>query len=317
MNILKTFVESLGNFKTAKLESGLMRVHAHNDKFVLGLVCNESCVSGSVRTKDGNTLYQTKKENISLDDVKSKISELCNMYSKACSAFMVEATTDDKKDGKKSEDETDDKDVLLSDKSEGDKESLEEVDIPGAEEVNTNGEVIVNPAGSIVASAEGELNDSQTNAASDNAVNDDLIDKTDATDESIEEASEAMSDFNEVQAQLVVLADTTAKLVSDLKDADPESKLIATGLSSQLYNIALDVKSFIDNYVTKVDTEANLKSAEVKESIAVPAKTTNIDIARGGINKARIALSKSNHPEVFGNILEMLADINSELITQF
>lgn len=310
MNTLKTFVESLGNFKTAKLESGLMRIHAHNDKFVLGLVCNESCVSGSVRTKDGNTLYQTKKENISLDDVKSKISELCNMYSKACSAFMVEAATDDKKDDKKSEDETDDKDVLLSDKSEGDKESLEEVDIPGAEEVNTNGEVIVNPAGSIVASAEGELNDNQTDVASDNATND-------ATDESIEEASEAMSDFNEVQAQLVVLADTTAKLVSDLKDADPESKLIATGLSSQLYNIALDVKSFIDNYVTKVDTEANLKSAEVKESVAVPAKTTNIDIARGGINKARIALSKSNHPEVFGNILEMLADINSELITQF
>ena len=53
MTDFKKFVESYGNFKVSDLGNGLMRIHAHNDHFTLGAICNESKIRGSIKVKDG------------------------------------------------------------------------------------------------------------------------------------------------------------------------------------------------------------------------------------------------------------------------
>lgn len=361
MNEIKTFVESLGNFKVSKIASnGLTRIHAHDDRFNLGVVCNESCITGSVRTKDGNVLYQTKLENQSSETIRNKISELCNMYNRASAAFTEDTI-------KKSDVDKDDndKEVLLDDTI-----------LTGVDEIKTDGKVIVDMGGRIVASNDGEKSDNEfdaiiiedpvtepteqtTNTAkdvgyegSDNSISDDVETKdevdteTDSTDDDIDTESEndteettdteeeiedkienaagAAGDFNDVKSQLVSLADVVAGLVGTFDDNDADNKLIATGLSSQLYNIALDVESFVDQFTTKSDIEINddieetdntEEKTDVEENLSVASKVDYIDIARGGINQARKALG--NEPEKFGRIIEMLADLNSELVTQF
>lgn len=359
MNEIKTFVESLGNFKVSKLASnGLTRIHAHDSRFTLGVVCNESCITGSVRTKDGNILYQTKLENQSSDVVRNKISELCNMYNRASAAFAEDVVK--KSDVEK---EDNDKKVLLDDTI-----------LTGVDEIKTDGKVIVDMGGRIVASNDGEKLDDEldaiiiedpvtepteqtTNTAKDVGYEgsdieeepsettaddasletdaeldsvDDTAEESDETateeeiEDKIENAAGAAGDFTEVKSQLVGLADVVAGLVNTFDDADADNKLIATGLSSQLYNIALDVESFVDQFTTKSDieinddieeTEESDESTDVEESLSVASKVDYIDMARGGINQARRALS--SEPEKFGRIIEMLADLNSELVTQF
>lgn len=359
MNEIKTFVESLGNFKVSKIASnGLTRIHAHDSRFTLGVVCNESCITGSVRTKDGNVLYQTKLENQSSDVVRNKISELCNMYNRASAAFAEDVVK--KSDVEK---EDNDKEVLLDDTV-----------LTGVDEIKTDGKVIVDMGGRIVASNDGEksedeldaiiiedpvtepteqttntakdvgyegsdieedsletiADDASSETGTDSEIVDDTAEESDETateeeiEDKIEDAAGAAGDFTEVKSQLVGLADVVAGLVSTFDDADADNKLIATGLSSQLYNIALDVESFVDQFTTKSDVEINDdieeteesdETADVDESLSVASKVDYIDMARGGINQARRALS--SEPEKFGRIIEMLADLNSELVTQF
>ncbi len=378
MNELKTIVESIGKFKVSKIENGLTRIHAHDSRFTLGAVCNESNISGSIRTKEGNTLYQTKLENESFDTIKNKIAELCTMYKRASEAFSEDVKSDVEKTDKS-------KQVLLDDTV-----------LPGIETIDTDGKVIVDLGGRIVASAEGESHDiddiivedpvtspshdtietaedkgmkkdkpksdnddsdleidsekSETVDDTENVdaeevdndadLNDDDADvdstNTDEnnTDESndiedkIEDSSKTASNFNDVKSELIKLADTVASLVNDFDDTDADNKLVATGLSSQLYNIALDVSAFVEQFTTKSDLDINSniedskstaddseESDEVKESLCVPSKVDYIDMARGGINQARKYLSAD--PEKFGYIIEMLSDLNSELVTQF
>lgn len=359
MNEIKTFVESLGNFKVSKIASnGLTRIHAHDSRFTLGVVCNESCITGSVRTKDGNVLYQTKLENQSSDAVRNKISELCNMYNRASAAFAEDVVK--KSDVEK---EDNDKEVLLDDTV-----------LTGVDEIKTDGKVIVDMGGRIVASNDGEKSEDEldaiiiedpvtepteqtTNTAKDvgyegsdieeepsETTTDETSSETDIDSETVDDAAEESNetateeeiednienaagtagDFTEVKSQLVGLADVVAGLVSTFDDADADNKLIATGLSSQLYNIALDVESFVDQFTTKSDieinddieeTEESDETTDVDESLSVASKVDYIDMARGGINQARRALSAE--PEKFGRIIEMLADLNSELVTQF
>ena len=364
MNELKTYVESLGKFKVSKLnETGLTRIHAHDNRFIFGAVCNESNISGSIRTKEGNILYKTKLENKSIDDIKTKIAELCNMYNKASAAFTEDADKDNKKDNKQ---------VLLDDKTEPD-----DVNLPGIDKVPDDNKVIVDMGGNIVASAEGEKsdkddiddiivedpvtaeksdtvetaadlfppksksnddktepndNDSEINTddisddsdedtddANDDEANDEPLDNTDepidSNDETkIEDASKIASDFTDIKNQLTSLADTVSGLIDNFDDTDTDNKLIVTGLASQLYTISLDVASFMDSFTSKTEVALN-SDTDVNESMSVAAKTDYIDMARGGINQARRALS--NNKDVFGTIIEVLSDIDSELATQY
>lgn len=369
MNELKTIVESIGKFKVSKIENGLTRIHAHDNRFTLGAVCNESNISGSIRTKEGNTLYQTKLENESFDTIKNKIVELCTMYKRASEAFSENVKSDVEKTDKS-------KKVLLDDTV-----------LPGIETVETDGKVIVDLDGRIVTSAEGESQDIDTiivedpvtdtphdtietaedkgmkkdepksgddvkpeadsvefETVDDNIEDTDIEETADDTDtdtgendydssenveHKIENSSKTASNFNNVKAELIKLADTVASLVNDFDGTDADNKLVATGLSSQLYNIALDVSAFVEQFTTKSDLDINSdienresdnnddseNSDEVKESLYVPSKVDYIDMARGGINQARKYLSAD--PEKFGYVIEMLSDLNSELITQF
>ena len=368
MNELKTYVESLGKFKVSKLnETGLTRIHAHDNRFIFGAVCNESNISGSIRTKEGNILYKTKLENKSIDDIKTKIAELCNMYNKASAAFTEDADKDNKKDNKQ---------VLLDDKTEPD-----DVNLPGIDKVPDDKKVVVDMGGNIVASAEGEksdkdsiddiivedpvtaeksdtvetaadlfppksksnddktepksndsendtddsLDDTDTDVSdnsdgdnnddTDNEILDDTDEPIDSNDETkIEDASKIASDFTDIKNQLTSLADTVSGLIDNFDDTDTDNKLIVTGLASQLYTISLDVASFMDSCTSKTEVALN-SDTDVNESISVAAKTDYIDMARGGINQARRALSSNK--DVFGTIIEVLSDIDSELATQY
>ena len=397
MDDLKKFVESYGNFKVSNLGNGLTRIHAHNDKFKLGAICTEDRIRGSIKTKDGTDLYTMRSDNISSDVVKSKLGDLCTMYSRAVNAF--ESVKDDlsKSDLEK---EDDDKKVLLDDKS--------DEYMPGVNKVKPNQKVIVGMSGRIMSddSSEKEISiddiivenpvteikeDSVTtakdtglkkptedksedtnienNEGSDDVL-DDLVDAIDDIDpdsneldtEADEDNDDAAADddnnmdddtagesdndetdtdsadtnsdnkepiltndddkdelitsINGISAQAVDLADSISKLVTKLDDSVPDKKLIVTGLSSSMYSVAAELKSFVDEFLIADQVDASINNDAVTESMSVPSKVDYMNIARGGINQAKLALQNNKDNEKIRDILNVLSDIDGEIVTQ-